>query len=67
MDKISKIKLHAETLKANGVDPKLAKQAAVVIANDNLGNLGLPRTTRGQRIVRKAHSQAFNSVENDDV
>ena len=63
MDKLSKIKLHAETLKANGVDPKLAKQAAVVITNDDL--FGLPRTPRGQRIVRKAHSQAFNSVEED--
>lgn len=63
--RISKIKLHAETLKAKGVDPTLAKQAAVVIANDDL--LGLPRTPRGQRIVQKAHSQAFNSVEEDDV
>lgn len=65
MDKLSKIRTHTETLKANGVDPKLAKQAAVVIANDDL--FGLLRTPRGQRIVKKAHSQAFNSVENDDV
>ncbi len=64
--RISKIKLHAETLKAKGVDPTLAKQAAVVIANDDL-DLDLPRTPRGQRIVQKAHSQAFNSVEEDDV
>lgn len=63
--KESKIKLHAETLKAKGVDPTLAKQAAVVIANDDL--FGLLRTPRGQRIVQKAHSQASNSVEDDDV
>jgi hypothetical protein len=62
--KESKIKLHAETLKAKGVDPTLAKQAAVVIANDDLD---LPRTPRGQRIVKKAHSQAFNIVEEDNV
>lgn len=62
MDKLSKIELHAETLKAKGVDPKLAKQAAVVIANDDL--FGLLRTPRGQRIVQKAHSQV--NVEKED-
>ena len=60
--KISKIQLHAETLKAKGVDPKLAKQAAVVIANDDL--FGLLRTPRGQRIVLKANSQV--NVEKED-
>lgn len=63
MDKLSKIKLHAETLKAKGVDPKLAKQAAVVITNDDL--FGLPRTPRGQRIVRKAHAQVNVEKEKD--
>ncbi len=63
MDKLSKIKKQTETLKANGVDPTLAKQAAVVIANDDLD---LPRTPRGQRIVKKAHSQAFNGEEEED-
>jgi hypothetical protein len=62
MDKLSKIRTHTETLKANGVDPKLAKQAAIVIANDDL--FGLLRTPRGQRIVRKAHSQV--NVEKED-
>ena len=62
MDKLSKIRTHTETLKANGVDPKLAKQAAVVITNDDL--FGLPRTPRGQRIVQKANSQV--NVEKED-
>lgn len=63
MDKLSKIRTHTETLKANGVDPKLAKQAAVVITNDDL--FGLPRTPRGQRIVRKAHAQVNVEKEKD--
>lgn len=54
----SKIKNYQEQLINEGIDPELAKQAAVVIANDSHG---LPRTERGQRVVSKAHQQAVNS------
>jgi hypothetical protein len=54
---MSQIKNYQEQLIGEGVDPNTAKQAAVVIANDTHG---LPRTERGQRVVSKAHEQAFN-------
>jgi hypothetical protein len=51
----SRIKVYREALELSGVDPNLAKQAAVVLANDSLE---LPRSERGQRIITKAHQQA---------
>lgn len=58
--KKSLIEKYTVALETVGVDPDLAKQAAVVIANDNHG---LPRTERGQRVVNRAYRQAN---ENDD-
>ncbi|MFM7371617.1 MAG: hypothetical protein ACKO2Z_28280 [Sphaerospermopsis kisseleviana] len=53
----TKFKTYQEALVTEGVDPELAKQAALVIANDIHG---LPRTARGQRVVAKAHKQLMD-------
>ncbi|MFM6155573.1 MAG: hypothetical protein ACKPE3_21680 [Sphaerospermopsis kisseleviana] len=50
----TKFKTYQEALVTEGVDPELAKQAALVIANDIHG---LPRTPRGKRVVAKVHKQ----------
>lgn len=50
----SRIREYQNKLIDSGVEPKLARQAATVLANDSLS---LPRTERGKRIVLKAYSQ----------
>jgi hypothetical protein len=50
----SKTRTYQEALESVGVDTKLARQAAVVLANETVDS---PRTERGQRIVMKAYQQ----------
>lgn len=51
--KQSEIKKYAQELQKYGIDPNLAKQAAVVIVNSRRSF----RTERGQRIINRVYAQ----------
>jgi hypothetical protein len=58
----SEIKKYAQELQEYGIDPNLAKQAAVVIVNSRRS---LTKTERGQRIINRVYAQVQANPECD--
>jgi hypothetical protein len=58
----SEIKKYAQELQEYGIDPNLAKQAAVVIVNSRRS---LTKTERGQRIINRVYAQVQASPKCD--
>ncbi len=59
--KQSEIKKYTQELQKYGIEPNLAKQAAVVIVNSRRSF----RTERGQRIINKVYEQVQASPKCD--
>ena len=56
----SRTRIYAETLSAEGLPENLARNAAVVLNQDDLKS---PRTERGKRVVARAFEAFINNRE----